>query len=136
MHHHGAITIPEDELLRTKAMVKRTIAKPTLQTMDHLGGVFLSHRFMPFILHQLKLEPGFYAESDQMVFDYSGHNFKLCLKLKYQAKQEPITATIVPNYFTDMDPTYYTLPQKSKRKPPSSSKHGKKAITKPPVLKA
>ena len=86
MHHHGAITIPEDELLRTKAMVKRTIAKPTLQTMDHLGGVFISHRFMPFILHQLKLEPGFYAESDQMVFDYSGHNFKLCLKLKYQAK--------------------------------------------------
>ncbi|MBN8444193.1 MAG: hypothetical protein J0M22_01815 [Gammaproteobacteria bacterium] len=86
MHHHGAIKIPEDELIRAKAMVKRTIAKPTLQTMDHLGGVFISHRFMPFILHQLKLEPGFYAESDQMVFDHSGHNFKLCLQLKYQAK--------------------------------------------------
>ena len=86
MYHHGAIKMPENELIRAKAMVKRTLAKPTLQTMDHLGGVFLSHRLMPFILHQLKLEPGFYAESDQMVFDHSGHNFKLCLQLKYQAK--------------------------------------------------
>ena len=82
----GGTKLPEDELARAKEMVKRTIAKPTLQSMDHLGGVFLSHRFMPFILHQLKLEPGFYAESDQMVFDYSAHNMKLCLQAKYQTK--------------------------------------------------
>ena len=86
IHHLGGPKLPEDELARAKEMVKRTIAKPTLQTMDHLGGAFLSNRLMPFILHQLKLEPGFYTESDQMVFDYSAHNMKLCLQAKYQTK--------------------------------------------------
>ena len=92
-HHTGEITLSTSELQQAKAMLKRSIAKPTFVMLDRLVTLFNTkpkHLFMPEVIFRLQQEPNFFAPSEGMFFDFHASFIQGCLNRKYLKDSKPL----------------------------------------------